>query len=242
MGDINARLEQLQAQNSASNIPALAKQKKMSELYTNMLASKENKEGAPERYKNAYRAYYVYAEGREAYRERVKAQAIEKMVAFNAKTLRELDEFVAECQRSIDELQGLTDYANNMQEINLKMLMKLMDKKNVNRLTDDIQNTTNRKTFYLNNSLARIMTWNTVFNAALVSLALTFLIKAFQDGSIKTATPWLAAGGTLIVSFVLVHVLIWVQNLSTPLSSFSEWTAADKNSMWVGTQLSDKFT
>jgi hypothetical protein len=186
MDDINARLEQLQAQNSAANIPALAKKQKMSDLYTEMLASKENKESAPERYKNAYKAYYVYAEGREAYRERVKAKAIEKMVAFNAKTLRELEEFVAECQRSIDELQGLTDYANNLQDVYAKMLMKLMDKKNVQRLTNDIQNTTNRKTFYLNNSLARIMTWNTVFNALLVSLALTFLLKAFQDGNIKT--------------------------------------------------------
>jgi hypothetical protein len=122
------------------------------------------------------------------------------------------------------------------------MLVQLMDQTNVNRLTDDIHNTSNRKTFYLNNSLASIMTWNTVFNAALVALALTFLLKAVQDGKIMSPLPWLAAVGTLGVSFILVHILIWLQNLSTPLSSFSEWTPSDKQGLWVGTKLSDKFT
>jgi hypothetical protein len=242
MADIDARLEQLQAQNSAANIPTLARQQKLSELYTEMLASKENKESAPERYKNAYKAYYVYAEGAEAYKQRLKAKAIEKMAELNKTILNQVDAFVSECQKSIDELQGLTAYANNLQYVYEKMLVKIIEKSNVTRLTDDIQNTTNRKTYYLNNSLARIMAWNTIFNAALVALSFTFLYKAGQTGNLASPIPWLAAVGTLVVSFVLVHILIWLQNLSTPLSSFSEWTPSDKQGLWVGTKLSDKFT
>jgi hypothetical protein len=242
MGDVGQQLDELEAQNSASNIPALARQKKISELYNEMLASQENQANAPERYNNAYKEYYVYTEGSEAYEQRLRAIAVEKVVDLNKTILAQLNVFVAECRQAIDELQALSDYANNLQFVYMKMLMQYADQSNVERLTDDIHNTANRKTFYLNNSLTSILSWNTVFNVALVSLSLTFLLKAYQTGTLNTALPWLSAVGTLVISFLIVHVIIWLQQLSTPLSSFSEWTPSDKKSLWKGAKLSDKFT